>query len=158
MDDRWMIYPRQTQVRTRRVSYNKEVRVISQVAPPRLERTTVSDMGNRIEVYGSRRLRNVPETPIRQSWKQILCSFPDGPWVAQWLRLPPRNRCAITAKTVGVSDGSYMADHEICSCAWIIDFGYGQEAVGGGIVPGPEGANSSFRAELGGLYGQILAL
>ena len=154
----WEVYDKQIQIRTRRITFNSQYKEQTRLKPRHLERTTVWVTGNRIDTYGSRRLRRVPCTPAILGWRETLHTFPDAQWITQWSRIPDRDLCRIDATTIGVSDGSFEPTKDVCSCAWVISFAQGIEAVGGGIVPGPEQHNSSYRAELGGLYAQLLVL
>ena len=155
--NQWKIYNQQVATRTRSITFETQCSMTT-VRPDNLERTSIKFNGNRIDTYGSRRIRIVPGTPPKLGWKETLYTFPDAQWVAQWSRIPERDSCRIDATTIGVSDGSYVPNEDVCSCAWVIVFANGIEAVGGGIVPGPEQHNSAYRAELGGLYAQLSIL
>ena len=127
-----------------------------------LERTVVTQQGNYFEASG-----HVPcqISPSKQhgakNWKQRIMENPQAIWTSRWLKLPHKTlECAAIMKDhqgIGVSDGSYDDDNDICSAAWILQFG-DMEAKGGGIVPGPEGMSSAYRGELGGLLGQLIAI
>ena len=156
--NQWEIYEQQVQIRTRRITFDLHHKDSIILQPTNLERTTVKVNGNRIDTYGSRRVRCVPCTPPTLGWREVLNTFPDAQWITQWSRLPDRETCRIDNTTIGVSDGSFLPKEDVCSCAWIIVFARGIEAAGGGIVPGPEQHNSSYRAELGGLYAQLAVL
>jgi len=78
------------------------------------------------------------------------------------MALPPCHvECAkqlYQSRCFGGSDGSYDESIDICTAAWIIDFGQAGNIRGGGIVPSPEGQSNAYRGELGGLLGQLIII
>ena len=57
-----------------------------------------------------------------------------------------------------MSDGSYKEDVDVSTAAWVVEFGENKQARGGGVVPSAPGDNNAYRAELGGLLGQLLLI
>ena len=75
--------------------------------------------------------------------------------------LPPADKCCTllySGQSRGVSDGSYESEQDLCTAAWILEFGIEFSLKGGGAVPGPEGCSNAYRGELGGLLGQLLII
>ena len=75
--------------------------------------------------------------------------------------LPPAHECCrllYDGHSRGVSDGSYESKKDLCTAAWILEFGTEFSLKGGGVVPGPEGFSNAYRGELGGLLGQLLII
>ena len=55
--------------------------------------------------------------------------------------LPPAYECCAllySGQSRGVSDGSYESEQDLCTAAWILEFGTEFSLKGGGAVPGPE--------------------
>ena len=128
-----------------------------------LQRTTVFCHGQDLVATGSRRLQTEPPNPtIRTSWKEVLLDQPHAKWICNWMSDPPSiQECSTilySGRASGVSDGSYAEKWDVCTAAWILDFGNGLEIKGGGVVPGPEGVSTAYRGELGGLLGQLLVI
>ena len=60
----------------------------------------------------------------------------------------------LTGSAITVSDGSFFPQSNVGTCSWILATPDLKEYIkGGGIVPGPPQAQSSYRSELGGLLG-----
>ena len=139
------------------------------VAPPcPIHRTTVSVFPSYIKTTGVRHCQ--PPTAFRpnledlphQQFEQILFDIPDAHWICKWMLLPQDIEELVrdiqTGKCHGgVSDGSYQKTLDICTAAWIFRSPT-SEIKGGGVIPGPEGASTSYRGELGGLLGLVVIL
>ena len=68
--------------------------------------------------------------------------------------LPPAYECCTllySGQLRGVSDGSYESKKDLCTAAWILEFGTESSLKGDRVVPGPEGCSNEYRGELGGL-------
>ena len=62
--------------------------------------------------------------------------------------------CILKGTAIAVSDGSYFPLERVGVCAWIVASNDGSEWIqGGGIVPGEEYEQNSYRSELGGALG-----
>ena len=116
-----------------------------------------------ILITGIRRYEN-PTIPVLlpMDWKSKILSSPHSTWICTWMSLPrDPSVCAAqlyAGKAMAVSDGSYSKEDDLCTAAWTISFDTAERARGGGVVPGPLGDNNAYRAELGGLLGQLLVL
>ena len=152
----WIRYPNKIQVRTRKVRYSKLEQEMVTEPPGDIKRTTVQIQNNSIEVFGSRSRQTTRQPVPLKTWMEHLKEYADIEWIGQWIHLPEINRGS--GKIIGVSDGSYDPTTDVCSCAWVIRFEDGKEAKGGGVIPGPEGEGSAFRAELGGILSQVAVL
>ena len=128
-----------------------------------LNRTFVFNEGPNKVATGSR-LSNESTTSAKagEDWERLLREHPHSEWICQWMSEVPRmTECCealYNGDALGVSDGSYAKDIDLCSAAWIIQFGEGLCIKGGGIVPGPAGSSNSYRGELAGLLGQLLII
>ena len=160
----WKQYPPSSVRQTRRRRfYIPDAQYHEQDLPQGLQRTIVTIQGDFMEASGSRSYtpQHNKEDQVKH-WRQTLRLSPQSKWTCQWLHLPRDtetcSKLLTTSHCVGVSDGSYDEEKDICSAAWILHFREGLEAKGAGIVPSPEGESSAYRGELGGLLGQLLAI
>ena len=63
------------------------------------------------------------------------------------------------ATAISVSDGSFFLEAKVGSCAWILSSPDGREWIeGGGIIPGEDTDQGSYRSELGGQCGIAVAV
>ena len=62
--------------------------------------------------------------------------------------------CIISSTAIAVSDGLFSPLEKVGGCAWIVSTQDGTEWIqGGGVVPGEEHEQNSYRSELGGALG-----
>ena len=133
-------------------------------APPNattLEPTFTYPQGLFIIATGSRPSEMTRKnTHKTNSWEDILRAHPHSAWICQWISdtsmIDDCCKSLYNGDAIGVSDGSYDRDRDLCSAAWIVEFHPRLSIKGGGIVPGPAGTSNAYRGELGGILGQLL--
>ena len=94
-------------------------------------------------------------------FRRLLDAETDSTWIAEHIRISNSISDLIAdfkaGTTVSVSDGSYFKDIATGAAAWIIQSENGKEYItGDGVLPGRDSCQSSYQAELGGIFGLSL--
>ena len=158
----WESYLPGRQGRRSQTYYGYTRRVEGQPNLQTLKRTMVFSQGENFVGTGTRDNIIPREMKQKGTWNEILRRHPHSSWICEWMStLPPESECCkflYNGEARGVSDGSYESKKDICTAAWIIEFGPDLYVKGGGVVPGPSGRSNAYRGELGGLLGQLLII
>ena len=130
---------------------------------PELQRTFIYTQGQFLVATGGRRIdAPVQPTQNEKTWQSILRDHPHSQWTCQWIsHIPSIEDCCrflYEGEAIGVSDGSYSSEKDLCSAAWIIKFHDTLILKGGGIVPGSANSSNAYRGELGGVLGQLVII
>ena len=128
--------------------------------PPTACRTRVRALTTSYMGTGTREVLETDVSPQRgQTLYDVLRDIPDASWICSWmsdpLHLSAIVECIQNGEGLGISDGSYQRKWDLCSAGWIVWTPQG-EIKGGGPIPGPLHAGSSYRGELGGLLGLVI--
>ena len=128
-----------------------------------LQRTFIYTQGQYLVATGSRHVgAQIHTMQSAKTWQSILREHPHSQWTCQWIsNVPSIEDCCrllYEGKAIGVSDGSYLPEKDLCSSAWIIKFHESLTLKGGGIVPGPAESSNAYRGELGGVLGQLVII
>ena len=128
--------------------------------PPGAYRTRVVHTKLSIMTTGFREIETLEvERMNTATLNSILLNHPDAQWICQWISKPDDLQALVkdmyTGRAIGISDGSYKDSWKLCSAGWII-WTDQSELRGGGTIPGPEDASTSYRGELGGILGLVL--
>ena len=124
-----------------------------------LIRVTTQISGHLIEIKNTAlRTTSITNRDNLITFDAIQLSEPKVGWFNTLLTSSPTTsylkECLINGSAVGVSDGSYFPIQEVGACGWIISTPDGGEWIeGGGVIPGLQSDQNSYRSELGGQLG-----
>ena len=122
----------------------------------RVRRTKISYMST-----GTRQVLQIPQAVgIGTTLYEAIQNVPDR-WVCSWVAEPENLRDIVSSIQagcgLGISDGSYKKNWDLCSAGWVLWTPEG-EIKGGGTIPGPIESSTSYRGELGGILGLIIVI
>ena len=160
----WISFPK-TSLRSQRARrfQTNGTRVQHGPAVSSIQRTTVVHNRNSIDAQpGSQFLPRTPSVPpvtLRALFAYFLREEPDAHWIASTITISPSIDGLmddfVMGKAIGVSDGSFFASTDTGAMEWTIENSDRTEFIrAGGIIPGH--LQSTYRSELGGLYGLTL--
>ena len=144
-EGQWLLYPVRQPTRTRHVRYARETRRAQR--PAEVQRATVRVCEGYIEVLGSRQNRPRQEPPLDEGIEAKIQTSLNAEWMATTLDFSSIQDWLQgwdNGYVDAVSNGSYRLAEDVCSCAWILNFGQGVEILGGGPVPSAPDTSSAF--------------
>ena len=166
----WNYFTRRTSDRGRAVTARRsDIRRVSTTAPRRrIFRVTVDIRGEIISTSGYS-IQRIPRNNMAhidthpESFNQHLKQHPDTQWIAAKLygveNIEVIRQGLRNGTVAGISDGSYHKKWHLGSAAWaIVDEPTGKALCGGGIVPGRDTDQNSYRSEAAGLLGLLLVV
>ena len=125
-----------------------------------LYRATVCSRENGIHLLSAvhRTATTLPADDIQHLVGDRAIRKPKLPWTMSILRTFPSIEGLLPAIRDGTGcaggDGSYYPNEKVGAAAWIIITPDGNEWIkGGGVLPGPDDVQNSYRSELGGQVG-----
>ena len=140
--------------------YYKEYLSLQEQPTDNLGRTSVCERNQiiSVEAYSFKDTIHTNENPLMSSIGTIEVSKPKIEWFMKDIQSSEGTdylkECLINNTAIAASDGSYSPLERVGSCAWIVASKDGTEWIqGGGVVPGEEHEQNSYRSELGGALG-----